>query len=812
MSSITGIVNVDNTITGVEDLYLDTLDTNTIDANTITSTSLSSTTISLNGTDLQTTLTDLQTQITAGGGYFVITCEYNGNWTQGAYWSWGGGVSNNTGIYLPNCTLIAYNIGCNNATPVSATTNTQITKNGTQVALMTIANGGFSSTASGLSLSFSQGDLVRVRFPNTAGQGAGGTAFRCNLVFMTNAVNGTNGSNGLNGTDGQNVNFYAPTFTNLNPNVAGYLTDTITTASNTQNHQLSIGIPRGNNNSFVIGTITNTTGDPSVSISTTQTAAGDNVNTLNFVLKQGDSIVGPAGPRGAKGDQGDAAESTIFAIGAAATAGAAAGVASAAAGAAAASAAAASVNGAIAGAEAGTTAAEGVLSTQNARITTLEGEMDIQQTKTLYINQAGTYTTIGGNGLNVSSTLTAQGALISENGITISSGGLVVNGEATFNNDFQINNTLLVNTIRNKEYSGSGDILIDATNLNVGSTFCDSINLKADNININTNDAAGFTTFGCELLDTDTQVVVQGSLQSKNLLILNNATINNDLLVSENLVAGTDGEFNEHILYGKLFTQTIESISNENPLNIGEETNELQILSNNISIGNLDTGIETQTIINNKNISIGETLVDTIVNIGNANSKITCDGIINTITLDTTNLLIDTSETDITGDITLGTFIDGDTSVLIQNRDISIGTTAVSMTAPTLNMGTIDKTIIEMNSLTYELNAGETATITATNNLAIDSAVIDIGTSGDVNIVGSTIDIGNSTADVNITGSTIDIGNSTADVNIQGSTIDVGTAGVFNTINIGNDYSIVNINTGISQYVNIDNFVNQLGF
>jgi hypothetical protein len=105
MSSITGIVNVDNTITGREDLYLDVLDANSIDAN-----SIDNTTIVLNGSDLQTTLNNLQSQINNGGGYFVLTCEYNGNAVNGSsssgFFSFGGNITTTAlPIYLPNCSL-----------------------------------------------------------------------------------------------------------------------------------------------------------------------------------------------------------------------------------------------------------------------------------------------------------------------------------------------------------------------------------------------------------------------------------------------------------------------------------------------------------------------------------------------------------------------------------------------------------------------------------------------------------------------------------------------------------------------------------
>jgi hypothetical protein len=118
MSTLTGVTAIDNTLTGVEDLYLDELEVSDVTADNITSTavsstSLSSTTISLGGNDLQTTLNNLQAQIIApstGGGYFIVTAEYNGNWTQGGYFSFAGVLQNNLPVSTPNCTLTGYSV------------------------------------------------------------------------------------------------------------------------------------------------------------------------------------------------------------------------------------------------------------------------------------------------------------------------------------------------------------------------------------------------------------------------------------------------------------------------------------------------------------------------------------------------------------------------------------------------------------------------------------------------------------------------------------------------------------------------------
>jgi hypothetical protein len=153
----------------------------------------------------------------------------------------------------------------------------------------------------------------------------------------------------------------------------------------------------------------------------------------------------------------------------------------------------------------------------------------------------------------------------------------------------------------------------------------------------------------------------------------------------------------------------------------------------------------------------------------------------------TTGILVDIDATNITlssdldSEITIGSILNLNTIVTINTRNINIGTNGIGMTAPTLNIGTYNRTATEIRGESIEILASQTTTINGSSNLVLDA-------------------------------STIDIGHSTGDVNISGSTIDIGTTGVLNTINIGNDYSIVNINTGISQYINVDNFFNQLGF
>lgn len=772
MSSITGVVNVDNTLTGVEDLFLDELDANTI---------------LLGGTDLQTTLTELQNQITTGGGYFQILLERNGAATSTAYFSCGANANAALFTYLPNCVIygIAISYTGTITSPVdvavilNSTTYTYVVPNGT--------NGAY--TNYNLNISVSQGTTLQAKFGTNLGVGGGN--YRISLFCRTSAVNGTNGTDG---TNGQNVSFYTPTITQIVPSDTAYVNDTITTttigAQTTQYHQLDFGIKRGRNATFQVGTISSVgTGSPTLDLSQSTNANGDYVYTMNFGLQQG--VQGDKGDKGDKGDTGSQAQSTLDAIAAAisasASAAAAGGFAAAAASSSAsasASAAAASVNGAQAGAQAGADAANAVLNELDARVTTLEGEVDTLNDKTLYISTNGTQTNIGGSKTNITSTNGLETSTLVANNVITANEGLSVLSDSYFNGSILMGDTqpILTNIIRQRQYPANGDILIDAININLGSSFNDTINLQGDNINIITNTGAGITNFSCAIVDTDTQVLVEGSLQAKNLLITNNTTINNNLIIDENLTAGTEGEFNEHILHGTTFIQKIEAINNALPLTIGEDTTYLELTSNNVGIGNINEGIESVTLINNKNISIGETLANSVVNIGGANSKITCDGTTDTITMDTNEIIIDTTEFSIiNGDITLGNALDLNTNVSIQNRNVNIATTQIGMTAPTLNLGTYNRTTTQVRGETIEILASETTSINGSNNLEIDATHITMGNAG-------------------------------GDVTINGATIDIGTAGILNTINIGNDYSIMNINAGIGQYINIADFVNQLGF
>ena len=243
-----------------------------------------------------------------------------------------------------------------------------------------------------------------------------------------------------------------------------------------------------------------------------------------------------------------------------------------------------------------------------------------------------------------------------------------------------------------------------------------------------------------------TGVLIQGNQTiGQNLDIENNLVVSGDSTISNDLIAGTAVNYvsnNEHILRGTLLLNKIKGIDTS------------------------AQGDDTLTIESGLLYTTG-TLVD----------------------IDATNITL-SSDLDIS-EITIGSILNKDSQLTLNTRDINIGTNAIGMTNPTLDIGTYSKTTTKVSCKTIEITASQTTSIDSSYFLVLDANAIDIGTTS---------------------GTEINIGKSTTYVNIQGSSINIGTTGIFNTINIGNDYSILNINAGIGQFVNIDNFVNQLGF
>ena len=406
--------------------------------------------------------------------------------------------------------------------------------------------------------------------------------------------------------------------------------------------------------------------------------------------------------------------------------------------------------------------------------------------------------------------ITQTVSIVGNNGLNVSYGGLYCESVANFNNNVTIPSTRQLFISNILPSSSSSTINVTAPTINLGAFATTNLNLESNTITLITH-PNGSINFG--EVNNLTNFLINGS-QS----ITNDLTVDNNGYINEDLIAGTDGEFNEHIFYGKLFTQTIEAISNDNPLNIGEDTNELQILSNNIAIGNLDN-VVSQVVINNKTISIGETLANTQVHIGNANSKISCNGTTNNITMDTTtfncnNTTFDVEAQNITlssdlgsSSITIGSNVNLDTSVYVNTKNINIGTEQTLLTTPKLYMGTITKTDTRVRGKTIQVLATDKTSITGSTD-------IDIISNSDITLHAPTTNIGTNTDIINIKGDIINLGvdSYTNTINIQGDTINIGTTGVVNTVNVGNAFSSVNINTIDTEYINVDNFFNQLGF
>ena len=155
--------------------------TNTINASTIT----------LSGTNLQTTLTGLRTNITnlqntfnSLFGYFVLACEYEGNFLVNGWFSFGAniaGTGTNPQVVLPTCTLVGYRVEVDTA----PTTATQIYIYNQDSVVLTITLPTTSTVitnTSSVNIPFELGNTFRVRFGAT---GAGGVEWRASFIFST---------------------------------------------------------------------------------------------------------------------------------------------------------------------------------------------------------------------------------------------------------------------------------------------------------------------------------------------------------------------------------------------------------------------------------------------------------------------------------------------------------------------------------------------------------------------------------------------------------------------------------------------------
>lgn len=243
--------------------------------------------------DLQTQINNLQTEITNGGGYFQVICERNGSHQNNVYFSFGAGsTTGNLKTYLPNC--VVYGIAISSGGTITSAVDVQVIINSTTYTYSVPAGTNSVYTNYDLSISVSQGQTLQAKFGT---EGSGGTDFRISLFCRTSAVNG------------QNVNFYEPNFTLLNANQNAYLTDTITTSNNTQNHQLHFGIPRGRSVYAYLGTVSASSNTSSVTMDSATNTNGNQEITFNFVLQTG--AQGAQGPKGDRGESGSADPITI---------------------------------------------------------------------------------------------------------------------------------------------------------------------------------------------------------------------------------------------------------------------------------------------------------------------------------------------------------------------------------------------------------------------------------------------------------------------------------------------------------------------
>ena len=607
--SISGVNIVDNSITGVENLFLDELDVNNIEANKI----------SLGGTDLQSTLTNLQTQIntTGGGGYFTLVCEFNGNSTNAGYFSFGGGINSSIlEVLLPNCSCIAYRAEC--TTAVLSGGSIVFLRNGTAVNALGIAyvTGDTLKQSLDRDTSFTLGDVISIRF-NNAGGSMGGTQWRVNYIFATTGINGLNGTNGINGSNGQSVSFNVPTISTITPATTATINDTVVTASGTQTHTLNFNIPRGKNSSFQVGTVSSVgTASPSLSITASTDINGDNVYTMNFGLQQG--IQGIQGIQGQKGDTGDAAASTLAAIGAATAAAGSAGLAAGFATDAAFSAGQAATNGAQAGAQAGSDAAEAVLEEQNIRIAQLETDVDALQFKTQYISRdnisettiGGTKTTISStNGLQVSSNLQVNSNLdveqnLSVEGLTTLTGDLtagtsvnyvstsshLLRGTAAMNKLTGINNSQGLNTLSVESHTTnlSSSIL----NAKAGVVNVGDFNVNTDTLCIDTR----YTEIGVHDTNSYPSNITVGSEYS--VTEINGKSVN---------IATTDIGLTNPVLNLGTYDKTATELRGKtikidaNTINIGTDLGNLNYINigNSFSIVNINSGLQMFINIDN---------------------------------------------------------------------------------------------------------------------------------------------------------------------------------------------------------------------
>ena len=796
--------------------------------------------------NVETELASLQTQIdnvniavSGSGGYFILTCEFNGNSTNSGYFSFGAGINSSAlEVLLPNCVCVAYRCEC--TTAVLSGGSIVFQRNGTAVTSLGIsyATGDTLKQSTDRNVSFTLGDTISIRF-NNAGGTMGGTLWRANYIFATAAI------------DGQNVSFLTPNFTSLQPNQTAFLTDTITTANNTQTHQLAFGIPRGKSVSAVLGSVSS--GSAGVSTTTTTDANGNDTITFNFVLQSGAD--GSQGPKGDKGNTGNDGNADPVVLVVASAAGGSAGAAS--------GGAAGAISGASAGATSGTTAAN----TQFASL--VDPRLQNVENKTYNIetpaNVLAGKTIIGGNTLELfpSGTLNLGGAvfgggttntinLLCDGGFIINSGSsqfvnlvdmlndlniagdLDVGGQVNITenltclSDITLNSFLLFNngsaydgaTIQvtpsvNPTQNNTGTMSISSQFLEIISEFIlvqDDVTNPPDYpfIKFSTNNFIGNNLYGTITCDTTSAPAVNNggdfTFACNQLTTSNNLVVNGDLQV--------DGNFNlNNLTLDNLTINNILKTSEIKPLDdnvvieIGNATTELNVLGASIELG-----VDTQTNVIGllaDSLSIGENASCGIIDIG-------YDGLTET-TIKGLNLGVNAEIINI-GQAGTSTFVsvrgeeidigDADTNLIKIGRyndfvspiEVKIGNDAgeteiygnpIKLTGQDVIIGDPTTTGDTLDIVSQTINIGQTPPNTATTN--IDTRHINIGTNGSgANPVDITI--GSDTSTTDIYGDIITIGdansnNSTQVLSDICNILTNGTSIRTNALDMGSNYT-----------------------
>jgi hypothetical protein len=160
----------------------------------IISNTINASSITYGGTNLQTTLDGMRTQINnlqtsfdSLFGYFVLTCEKKGVFASNSWFSFGaniaiGAADSNPQVIMPTCVLIGYRIerdDTNIATSIVIYKNDNLTE--TTYTITTDTGATTQNTNISPTFPFSLGNTIRVRFGNTGG----GSDWRASFIFRT---------------------------------------------------------------------------------------------------------------------------------------------------------------------------------------------------------------------------------------------------------------------------------------------------------------------------------------------------------------------------------------------------------------------------------------------------------------------------------------------------------------------------------------------------------------------------------------------------------------------------------------------------